>query len=140
MTLSSNNIKYTVLYLVIAVFISCQSPGGNSTGSEYMPDMAHSIAVEANYYNYYYNNTWGSKEDYYKMVLPREPVAGTIARGYAGGKAPREETVHYAPNGSVPYYYANTDAGRENAATNIISNPYPKTRPINCNYRPEWLW
>ena len=123
----TKNIKYALLYLTIALFFSCQKPGGNSTGSEYMPDMAHSIAYEANYYNYYYNNTWGSKDDYYEMAQPRLPVEGTIPRGYAGGTVPGGETVHYTPSGSVPYYYPDTDAGRKAAATEVVSNPYQIT-------------
>jgi len=47
-------IKYFTLYMVVALFMACQQPGVNSTGSEYMPDMGHSIAYEANHYNYYY--------------------------------------------------------------------------------------
>ena len=61
---------------------SCSSPGGESQGSEYMPDMAHSIAYEANHNQYYYNNTWGSEEEYYTFAAPKKPVAGTVARGY----------------------------------------------------------
>ena len=128
MTNITGHIKYIVLYLVIAVFFACQSPGKNSTGSEYMPEMGHSIAYEANYYNYYYNNTWGTEDEYYKLAKPREPVAGTIARGYAGstdlGKA--ADAVP-APNGSVPYYYGSTEEERTRAMNDIIDNPYPIT-------------
>ena len=92
-------------------FNACQQPGGNQTGSEYMPDMAHSIAYEANTYAYYYNNTWGSKEDYYKMAQPKEPVAGTIARGAAGKSVEidSENEIRVSDNGAVPYYYGDTD-------------------------------
>ena len=38
-----------------------------------MPDMGHSIAYEANYYNYYYHNTWGSQDDYYEMESVTDP-------------------------------------------------------------------
>lgn len=47
-----------------------------------MPDMAHSVAYEANYTTYYYNNTWGSEEEYRQMAGPRTNVKGTVARGY----------------------------------------------------------
>jgi len=118
-------IRYALLYVIIAMFFACQQPGGNSTGSEYMPDMGHSVAYEANYYNYYYQNTWGSKDDYYKMVQPREPVAGTIARGYAGGTHVSDNDVlAFAPNGSVPYYYGDSDEERLRASEEIIQNPY----------------
>ncbi len=109
-----------------------------------MPDMAHSTAMEANVYTYYYWNTW-DEESMVKLKdisMPRDPVAGTIARGYSG--------VHYAPtttarnavlsnlsgegaiqaisvpiNGSVPYYYGNTEEERTRAMAEIIYNPYP---------------
>ena len=44
--------------LTVAFFtiISCSRPSGDTPGSEYMPDMAHSIAFEANHNTYYYNN------------------------------------------------------------------------------------
>ena len=46
-------LKYiTAVVITICFFTACQQPGVNSTGSEYMPDMAHSVAYEANYYAY----------------------------------------------------------------------------------------
>lgn len=65
---------------------SCGRAGGEDTGSEYMPDMAHSIAYEANYSNYYYNNTWDGEEAYRSYAGPRKPVKGTVARGYLPSK------------------------------------------------------
>lgn len=66
------SLKYTFSTLILATLVltSCQQPGGNSTGSEYMPDMGHSLAYEANHYNYYYNNTWGSEDEYYQFAKP----------------------------------------------------------------------
>ena len=113
--------------MVVALFMACQQPGVDSTGSEYMPDMGHSIAYEANHYNYYYQNTWGSEDEYYKYAKPRDPVTGTIARGHAGGVAPADESIPFAPNGAVPYYYGDSDAERERAIAEIINNPYPIT-------------
>ena len=120
-------IKFACLYACVALFFACQQPGLNRTGSEYMPDMAHSVAVEANYYNYYYHNTWGSQDEYYKLAQPRLPVAGTIPRGYAGaqGGTLTKETVAFAPNGSVPYYYGDSEDERNRAIAEIIDNPYP---------------
>ncbi len=120
-----NSIRYIVLYCVVAMFFACQQPGGNSTGSEYMPDMGHSIAYEANHYNYYYQNTWGSEDEYYEYAKPRKPVAGTIARGYAGGDS--NSDIAHTPNGSVPYYYGDTDDERIRASAELINNPYPIT-------------
>jgi mono/diheme cytochrome c family protein len=47
-----------------------------------MPDMAHSIAYEANVTSYYYQNTWGGEEAYHLISGPRKPVDGTVARGF----------------------------------------------------------
>lgn len=133
------------LFLILAAFSmqSCQKAEGNSTGSEFMPDMAHSTAYEANVYSYYYNNTWGSEEDYYKRAMPRKPVKGTIPRGQAfmtstnGDMNEALRTMAMAKgivdgsgistpmNGAVPYYYANTEEGRSKAMSELINNPYP---------------
>jgi mono/diheme cytochrome c family protein len=107
---------------------SCQSPGVNSTGSEYMPDMGHSVAYEANTYGYYSLNRWGSAADLHKMVQPRTPLSGTIARGYAGSDANKGgRGVTVKPNGSVPYYYADTEEERTRAIAEITKSPYPIT-------------
>jgi mono/diheme cytochrome c family protein len=126
-------IKYATLCMLVAMFFACQQPGGNTTGSEYMPDMAHSVAYEANYYKYYYHNTWGTEDEYYKYAKPREPVAGTIPRGFAGEalsgkKNPlRHEVLSIRKNGSVPFYYGSSEEGRAAAMSEVINNPYPIT-------------
>lgn len=127
-----NNSKY-ILFLALVSFLalSCQKPGGNSTGSEYMPDMGHSVAYEANTYSYYYQNRWGSEKDLYEFSAPRKPVAGTIARGYVGsadGSSGMGSGRQFTPNGSVPYYYADTEEERLRATAEIINNPYPITK------------
>lgn len=111
--------KYTLVLLVaVMIFLqSCSKPGGNNTGSEYMPDMAHSVAYEANYYNYYYNNTWGSEEDYYKYAQPRLPVKGTIPR-----KSSKRIAIPSASEGKT-YYYGDTEEERTRATNEIIDNP-----------------
>ncbi len=126
--------KKAILYLAVLVLFACAQPGKNSTGSEFMPDMGHSVAYEANYYNYYYNNTWGTQNEYYEFVKPKLPVEGTIPRGYAGssdlsrieGRSSGNAVAH-APNGSVPYYYGDTEEERNRATEEIIDNPYPIT-------------
>lgn len=125
----STYIKFACLYACVALFFACQQPGVNSTGSEYMPDMGHSIAYEANYYNYYYNNTWGTQDEYYEFAQPKKPVAGTVPRGYAGaqGTPLTKETIAFAPNGSVPYYYGDSEEERNRAIAEVIDNPYPIT-------------
>jgi len=109
------------MVVLIASLNACQQPGGESPGSEFMPDMAHSVAYEANYYNYYYNNTWGSEEEYHKMAMPRKPVPGTI---------PTSSSSHMRipANGSSVYPYGDTEEERTRASNEIISNPYPITQ------------
>ncbi len=125
----TNNLILVIAIATIMFLSSCQQAGMDNPGSEFMPDMAHSIAYEANSYSYYYNNTWGSKEDYYKMAQPRVPVKGTIPRGYAGGAgaASTDNGFAMAPNGSVPYYYDDTEEERTRATNEIIDNPFPIT-------------
>jgi len=128
--------RYILLFAVVAMILvaSCQSAEGDQTGSEYMPDMAHSIAYEANTYLYYYNNTWGGEDKYYDFNLPKEPVTGTVPRGAAGsvlsgnsqGDYNATEIV-YKESGSVPYYYEDTEESRTQAIAEIIENPYPIT-------------
>lgn len=100
---------------------SCQQPGRDSTGSEFMPDMAHSIAYEANYYNYYYNNTWGTEDEYYSFAQPKLPVEGTVPRSSSD-----RITIPSAPKVD-PYYYEDTEEERTRAMTEIIDNPHPIT-------------
>lgn len=107
------NFKHGILYFSIVILFACQQPGKDITGSEYMPDMAHSIAYEANYYNYYYQNTWGTEDEYYEYAKPKLPVAGTIARG--------------SGDGNKVYHYGDSDAERTRATAELISNPYPIT-------------
>jgi mono/diheme cytochrome c family protein len=61
---------------------SCGAADGKISGTEYMPDMTHSIAYEANLNSYYDHNTWGGEEDYAKYAGPHKPVVGTVARGF----------------------------------------------------------
>jgi len=114
---------YMFLVLIVLAFglQSCQQAGVNNTGSEYMPDMGHSVAYEANYYNYYYYNTWGTEGEYYHYAQPKEPVAGTRPRRNNNG------SFLIPKQGSVPYYYADSDAERERAIAEIIENPLPIT-------------
>jgi mono/diheme cytochrome c family protein len=115
------NIRGSFLLLAIILLASCQSSKGDKTGSEYMPDMAHSVAYEANVYTYYGLNTWGEKEDYHTYAQPRLPVNGTVARG-----AFESDDLFTLPKvNSVPYHYADNDDDRERAIAEIIVNPYP---------------
>ncbi len=128
----------------MALFTACRPAGGERRGHEFMPDMVHSVAYEANLYNYYYYNTWGTEVEYKAYAMPRFPVPGTIARGhthaalsdtpeermlaheaFSGSRAQNAVLIH--PNAAVPYAYGDTEEERERAAREIIENPYPIT-------------
>ncbi|MCB0635794.1 MAG: cytochrome c [Lewinella sp.] len=137
------DIKLLLLAIVaIMVINACSPPDGNFPGSEYMPDMGHSIAVEANIYDNYYYNTWDEESTIPLRDLvrdPGKPVAGTVPRGYAGVQYHGMEAmdvvlgndgpdaIRITPNGYVPYYYPDSDSARLVATAEIIDNPYPIT-------------
>ncbi len=110
---------YIGLFVVVMFLASCKKAGPNSAGSEYMPDMGHSIAYEANYYNYYYNNTWGSEDEYYEYAKPKLPVTGTVPRDLKNKRRSQEDA------GTIPYDYVDTEDSRALATANLINNPYP---------------
>ncbi|MCB0706383.1 MAG: cytochrome c [Saprospiraceae bacterium] len=127
-----------ILASLTFLLVACEQPGGNNEGSEYMPDMAHSIAYEANVYNYYFLNTWDSASvvKLKPMSMPRNPVAGTIPRGWSGTSSMNaagrttsspETGISVPLNGHVPYYYADTPEERIRAQEEIIENPFPIT-------------
>lgn len=141
------NLKKLFIAILAAVLLNACSPAsGDFPGSEYMPDMAHSLAIEPNVHSYYYYNTWDNESTIKLKDLsnPRLPVQGTVARGYAGiafaangtaqdammahlrgGSDPLQMAVPL--NGSVPYYYADTDDERLRATAELLDNPFPIT-------------
>ena len=121
------NLYIFILGALSLGFFSCQAPGGNSPGSEYMPDMAHSIAYEANHYQYYYNNTWGGEDEYHQYAQPRKPVAGTVPRGASEISGDNTAITIPPAVGSSVYPYADTEEDRTRAMNEIIKNPYPIT-------------
>jgi mono/diheme cytochrome c family protein len=134
-----NNIKLIIIAFSVSLLMyACAPADGESTGSEYMPDMAHSLALEANTSNYYYYNTW-DKESTIKLnellKRPDLPVTGTVPRGYAGqflhSNAGTEEArvtdIKVPVNGSVPFYYVDTEESRALAMAEIVDNPFPIT-------------
>ncbi|RME94477.1 MAG: cytochrome c [Bacteroidetes bacterium] len=137
------NIKLLVISFCVAFLVHACSPAeGEFPGSEYMPDMGHSLALEANTYNYYYYNTWDQESTIPLAELvkrPDLPVPGTVARGYAasalGAAADLEvqlgndglNSIRITPNGSVPYYYKDTEEDRARATAEIVDNPFPIT-------------
>lgn len=116
--------------MALVALNACQSTGENQTGSEFVPDMAHSIAIEANvYHEYSLNNFDGtSVTKKTKGVHAGLPVKGTVPRGYAGDKTGSvSSNVSTAGSGSVPYYYSDTEEERTRAMAEITSNPFPIT-------------
>lgn len=138
--------KSFVIAIAVVLILAqgCSPAGGNRTGHEFMPDMVHSTAYEANLYNYYYYHTWGTEEEYKEFVMHREPVAGTVPRGYSSvyyedgpaevGQARDNRDDPHSPNGivvpangHVPYYYGDTEEERVRASREIVRNPFPIT-------------
>ena len=138
--------RYTTafsLLICVILFNACSPAEGNRRGHEFMPDMVHPTGYEANLYDYYYYNRWGTEAEYKNYAMPRLSVPGTVARGQislanATDEAARMEmmddfsglsegSIAYAPNGSVPYYYQNTEEERLRASREILRNPFPIT-------------
>ena len=129
---------------VAAFAFEAYSPAhGNSTGHEYMPDMAHSIAYEANKIDEYSLHTWneGSLKTVNELWgTPRLPIKGTIPRGSVGIAAHgysadyishlngNDRGIATPINGNVPYYYADNEDERTRATREITTNPYPITK------------
>ncbi|MBK7094118.1 MAG: cytochrome c [Saprospiraceae bacterium] len=108
--------NYFLMLLLITIigFSACQKSGVNNPGSEYMPEMYHSTAYEANYATYYPRNQWVSETDYMKYAMPRQPVEGTISR---------DNSI----SDTQPFYYGNTDAERTRAMKEIVKSPFEFT-------------
>lgn len=137
-------LKYFIIILTAVIVLNaCGPAGGEHTGHEYMPDMAHSIAYESNVYNKYYLNTWDDESVMKRKSLsnPKLPVSGTIPRGYAGYAAAtaadyeevytslrggtNTHSIAIPFNGHVPYHYSDTEEERTRASKDIVSNPFP---------------
>ena len=135
--------NFYILIFALAIMASSCSSDPEVAGREYMPDMGHSIAYEANVLTDYYYNTWdsasvniGSGYKVYDLSKPRQPIAGTIPRGYAGATQPAgaaDRGINVNPNGSVPYYYEDTEEERTRAMAEIINNPYHITEAALAN-------
>ncbi len=98
--------KYFIYLLgVVALYFAGCKAGGNYTGREYMPDMAHSKAIEA----YVKTPTIDGEPLFANGSSARLPVSGTIARGY------------------MPYSFPNSEDGYNQAGNSLI-NPYHADR------------
>lgn len=116
------NFKIWSLVAVVGasgMFGACNRAGGEFQGREYMPDMAHSIAYEANVYGYYVNNRWGSIEEYRKAAEPRTPMDGTVAHKATRWNFRAEKFAKMYPK----YHYQNTEEDRTLAIQEITENP-----------------
>ena len=121
------------------LFSLCSPAGKNKTGHEYMPDMYHSVAYEANNYSAYYWNTWDEDNEHSKASLsqPRSSVTGSIPRGYTGVYYNGAEALDVvrgknasnaiaAPvNATAPFYYENSEADRLRCEKEMVNNPFP---------------
>ncbi len=138
--------RYTIQFSILAcvtLFTACSPSKGDRTGHEFMPDMVHTIGYEANLYDYYSYNRWGTEAEYKKFASPRMSVDGTVARGQiavanadndmdrvmamASFDGLENGTFSIVPNGSVPYYYSDTEDERTRATQEITRNPFPIT-------------
>ncbi len=90
--------------LLLAGFTSCGVKDANSPGVEFMPDMYRSPSLE--YYNVH-------TVDGDTINSAKKPVKGTVARGY------------------MPYAYANSPEGYEQAGTNLRN-------PLAASSREQW--
>ena len=139
--------RYTIQFSIlacVAFVVACSPAKGDRTGHEYMPDMTHTTGYEANLYDYYYYNRWGTEAEYKKFASPRTSVHGTVARGQIAvanatdGVARMDAMAAFSgiaggsmamtPNGSVPYYYARY-RGRtyQEQPGKLPRNPFPIT-------------
>jgi len=136
------NIFATFLALIALTAFTACGDDVQDPGTEYMPDMGHSIAQEANVLTNYYYNTWDNESTVKLRKLQEHnmPVANTIPRGYAGvafggansgammdAMQGKDNSMAIPMNGSVPYYYADTEEERLRATAEIQANPFPIT-------------
>jgi mono/diheme cytochrome c family protein len=107
------SIKYTVLFLTVALAFGACTTDPNSPGLEYMPDMYRSPAIEA-YVDYGmdpYHFGYAQYDSLNGRLSARKPVPGTIA--FAGSEM----------QFNMPYPYPNTIEGYE--ASVALKSPLP---------------
>ncbi|MEY4903941.1 MAG: hypothetical protein RLZZ292_1756 [Bacteroidota bacterium] len=132
-----------IVALAMPMIQSCSPAKGNSPGHEYMPDMGHSVAYEANKYENYSYTSWDNQSVISRKTLtnPHLPVSGTVPRGYMGmsDASPEREAmmmqvltgqssqtaIRTPINGHVNYAYSDTEEDRLKATAAIVRNPFP---------------
>lgn len=142
----NSNISIFSVLLSFTFMYSCSPADKNNPGHEYMPDMGHSVAYEANIVDPYSYNHWEkeSTKSVYDLSNPGLPVLGTVPRGSVGisnqsTEEGREEmmkmlrgdgnsSIAVPINGSVPYYYKDTEEERTRAMSEIVRNPFLITK------------
>jgi len=112
------SLTYIFALAVVAMSMTACQSGGEFTGREYMPDMAHSIAYETNLNTFYSLNHWGGADAYEQFVQPRKPAQGTVAFGRS-----KEEVAVNSPYTYPVYAFANTVEDRTEATKLILDNP-----------------
>lgn len=127
----------------MSLMAACSPAKGDRRGHEFMPDMTHTTGYEANLYDYYYYNRWGTEGEYKQYANPRTNVPGTVARGHVAVANAADDmsrvnamnafsgegqgAIAMVANGRVPYYYADTEEERLRATREIKQNPFPIT-------------
>lgn len=99
-----NNLIVAIAVGIAFLFTACRA-GGDFTGREYMPDMAHSQAYEA--------------------YTPSRVVTadGQQVNLFADGKSAREPVKGTIPRGFMPYHFPDTPEGYDQAGLQLV-NPY----------------
>lgn len=137
------NIFYIAIVGLVICLTACSPSKGDRRGHEFMPDMVHTTGYEANLYDFYEYNRWGTEAEYKTYVNPRMTVHGTVPRGHISVAAAGDEWARMAAmesfngiengsiamhaNGRVPYPYQDTEEERLRATREIIRNPFPIT-------------
>lgn len=109
--MSWRTILILLLLTLFMYYFGCKARGGH-TGREYMPDMVHSQAYE----------TYGKAPQRRTADNQTTNLTNAPFVVFADGKSAREPVKGTIPRGYQPYAYANTPEGYEAAATLI--NPY----------------
>lgn len=106
--MKNRHIKFLIAIFGVALFSSC-AKDPNSTGRNYMPDMAYAVSYETYSANPLFDNN----------QTARQPVAGTISRGLL----PANDTMDEASLKSYLYkrYFPDSPEGYEKAGVELVN-------------------